>query len=197
MAGLPLLRVRYHEIEPLFTCDSFLSYLVDIIVRYKRTDASKGYSSYDEIRRHDLGDLQLLQNRLAQRHCMIPSDRAAETSTARFVYKFGPPGITTSETDTKYKGKLVVCRGNRSHKPKESLVAHRISKELTLRTHYPTIAEPRPPDGSDLEAYVKWLEKKPLYTNLPGVTWLYVAWNILEGLCLKQLLTDAEEHKLV
>jgi hypothetical protein len=59
------------------------------------------------------------------------------------------------------------------------------------------IAEPRPPDGSDLEAYVKWLEKKPLYANLPGVMWLYVVWNILEGLCLKQLLTDVEEHKLV
>jgi hypothetical protein len=43
---------------------------------------------------------------------------------------------------------------------------------------------------------VKWLEKEPLYVNLPGVRWLYVAWNILEGLCLKQLLTDAEEHKL-
>ena len=76
-------------------------------------------------------------------------------------------------------------------------MAHRISKELTLRTHYRTLAEPRPPDGSDLEAYVKWLEKGLLYTNLPGVRWLYVAWNILEGLCLKQLLADAEERKLL
>jgi len=128
---------------------------------------------------------------------VIPSDRAAETSTARFVYEFRPPGITTSETDAKYKSDLVVYRLDRSLMPKEWPVARRISKELTLRTHYRTIAEPRPPDGSDLEAYVKWLEKKPLYTNLPGVTWLYVAWNILEGLCLKQVLTDAEEHKLV
>jgi hypothetical protein len=76
-------------------------------------------------------------------------------------------------------------------------VAHRITKELTLRTHYRTIAELRPPDGSDLGVYGKWLEKEPLYANLPGVRWLYVAWNILEGLCLKQLLTDAEEHKFV
>jgi Protein of unknown function (DUF2726) len=196
LAGLPLLRVRYPEIEPLFTRDSFLSYIVEVILRYKTTDERKGYSPYDEIRRHDLGDVQRLRDQLAKNHRMIPSDRAAETPTARFAYEFGPPGHTSSETDSKYKSELVVRRVNRFLTPKQWPVAHRISKELALRTHYRTTAEPRPPDSSDLEAYVKWLEKKPLYhPDLPGVRWLYVAWNILEGLCLKQLLLDAEGYK--
>jgi hypothetical protein len=52
--GLPLLRVRYEEIQPLFTHDSFLSYLANVILRYKTTDERKEYSPYDEIRRHDL-----------------------------------------------------------------------------------------------------------------------------------------------
>ncbi len=196
IAGLPLLRVRYQEIQPLFTRESFLSYLVNVILRYKTADERRGYSPYDEIRRHDLGDVQRLRDQLAKNHCMIPSDRAAETPTAKFAYEFGPLGHTSSETDSKYKSELVVRRVNRFPTPKEWPVAHRISKELMLRTHYRMIAEPRPPDSSDLEAYVKWLEKKPLYhPDLPGVRWLYVAWNILEGLCLKQLLLDAEGYK--
>jgi hypothetical protein len=76
-------------------------------------------------------------------------------------------------------------------------LAHRISKELTLRIQYRTTGEPRPPDSSDQKVHVKWLEKKPLYhPYIPGVNWLYVAWNILEGLCLKQLLSDAEGRKV-
>lgn len=199
MGGLPLLRVRYQEIEPLFTRESFLSYIVEVILRYKTTDERKGYSPYDEIRRHDLGDVQRLRDQLAKNHCMTPSDRAAETPTAKFAYGFDPPAAdyASSETDAKYKSHLVVYRVNRFLTPKEWPVAHRISKELMLRTHYRTTAEPRPPDSSDLGAYVKWLEKKPLYhPDLPGVRWLYVAWNILEGLCLKQLLSDAEGSKL-
>ena len=68
-------------------------------------------------------------------------------------------------------------------------------KELMLRTGYKSTAEPRP-NEPDWEAWAKWLEKKPFHSNIPGVCWLYVASNILEAICLKQLLIDAERGKL-
>ena len=78
-----------------------------------------------------------------------------------------------------------------------------ISKTLSLRTHYRATAAPRPPwpsglfDITALEAYVGWLETEPWYfPDLPGISWLLVAWNLLEGLCLKQLFNDAAEGRL-
>jgi hypothetical protein len=101
--------VRYQEIERLFTRDSFLSYVVEVVLWYKTVDERKGYSPYDEIRRHDLGDIQRLRDQLAKKHYMIPSDRAAETSTAKFAYSFnlGAADHASTETDTKHESHLI------------------------------------------------------------------------------------------
>lgn len=204
LAGLPLLRVRYQEIEPLFTRDSFLSYVVEVIVRYKTAHEKRGYSPYDEIRRHDLADIQRLREQLAKDHCMVPSDRVAQTVNAEFAYDFGPPvaDYASSGTDAIYKGDLILYPVSKSRMPNEWPVIYRVSKEITLRTHYRTTAEPGPPlpkDSFDLaatEACLKWFATARYRPDLPGVYWLYVAWTILEGLCLKQLLVDAEGGKL-
>ena len=198
MAGLPLLRVRHQEIQPLFTSgSSFLSYIVEIVRRYKMTDEARGYSPYHEIQRHDLAEIQRLRDKLAKKYSMFSSELAAKTPRARFAYEFGPPGAdyASSETDVRFKSSLVLHRMSGSLPPKKWPAVHCISKELMLRTGYKTTAERRPIEP-DLEAWAKWLEKKPFYSNIPGVHWLYVAWNILEAICLKQLLIDAEEGKL-
>jgi hypothetical protein len=205
MAGLPLLRVRNQEIQPLFTRDSFLSYLVDVILRYKTADERKGYSPYDEIRRHDLTDIRMLRDLLAKKHHMIPSDGAVRTPTAKFAYEFHPGGAdyASSETDAIYEGQIVLSRLSPSLTPKKWPVVRRISKKLRLRTSYRTTTAPRPPLPKGIfdpsaEAYLKWLETDPWYRpDLPGVNWLYMAWNILEALCLKQLLVDADSGELL
>ncbi len=159
MAGLPLLRVRYQEIQPLFTGDSFLSYIVEIVLRYKRAHEARGYSPCDEIRRHDLAEVQRLRNQLAKKYSMFSSELAAKTPRARFAYEFGPPGAdyASSETDARYKSSLVLYRVSGSLPPKKWPAVHRISKELMLRTGYKTTTEPRPIEP-DWEAWAKWLE---------------------------------------
>ncbi len=217
MGGLPLLRVRYDEIKPLFARDSFLSYLVEVILRYKRVHEKKEYAppsdpdefterEYDEIRRHDLPNIWWLENELAKKHAILRSERATEAAPlARFAFEFrlGASDYASVETDAIHEGHLVLRQVERTLPVEKWSVMHKISKTLSLRTHYRTTPEPRPPwpknsfDLLALQAYVKWLETEPWYIPaLPGINWLYVAWNILEGLCLSQLLADAGAGKL-
>jgi hypothetical protein len=199
MAGLPLLRVRYRDVEPLFKRDTFLSNVIDVVLRYQNSLECPEYSkTYGEIARHDLPDIQRLRDRLARRHrigCLHPTDGS------EFVYQFnlGTSDYGSSETDEIHEGHMVLLRVAASVPAEEWPVAHRISKVLSLTTHYRTTEEPRPAwpkDGFDLasmQAYVKWLETDPWYfPDVPGVNWFYVAWNVPEALCVKQLLADAD-----
>jgi hypothetical protein len=44
-----------------------------------------------------------------------------------------------------------------------------------------------------MEEHLQWFQEEPfLFIDLPGVNWDYVAWNILEFFCLKQLLAEVE-----
>lgn len=211
-AALPLLRVRDKEVEPLFTRDSFLSYIVEVVLRYKSLQFLKNYarnpdqpteSGVDEIHRHTLLDVQRLQNELAQKHRMFHQAAEADSALSEFDFFPGAVDYSSSDTDGIYDGHLTLSRVERTQPRPRWPVIHRISKSISLRTHYRTTAEPRPPWPKDsldlpaLEAHVKWLETDPWYSpDIPGISWLYVAWNLLEGLCLRQLLHDADAGKV-
>ena len=112
---------------------------------------------------------------------------------------------TTSQATltVSYHGQLVLFRIQPGAPSDAWPIVEMISKTLSLRTHYRATDGPRPPwptdflDVAALEAYVSWLEAEPWYApDLPGISWLLVAWNVLEGLCLRHLLSNADEGKL-
>jgi hypothetical protein len=73
MSGLPILRVRSGEVEPLFRRDSFLSYVVDVILQYEVEEKSHAQSVIADIRRHDLADVRRLRYELAAKHHVLPA----------------------------------------------------------------------------------------------------------------------------
>lgn len=204
MSGLPLLRIRSREVEPLFRRDSFLSYLVEIILHHE-TAQEPAPSWISDVRRHDLADVRRLRHELARKHRVVAEARASEIPGALFAYDFtpGPVDYKSDDTDNIYHGQLVLHRIQQGEPSDTWPVLETISKTLSLRTHYRATDAPRPPwprDFSDVAAlaeYVRWLEADPWYVpELPGVSWLLVAWNVLEGLCLRHLLNTADEGKL-
>jgi len=205
MSGLPLLRIRSGEVEPLFKRDSFLSYLVDIIVQYQAEGMKRAPSLLADIRRHDLDDVRRLQNELAVKHRVVAVARTGEVPGASLAYDFtmGAVDYSSSDTDGVYHGQLVLHHIQQGAPSDTWPVIGSISKSLSLRTHYRATDAPRPPwprnilDTAAFEEHIRWLETEPWYVpDLPGVSWLLVAWNVLEGLCLRDLLNRAEEGKL-
>ncbi len=205
MSGLPMLRVRSGEIEPLFRRDSFLSYVVDVVLQCEAAGKNRAESEIAHIRRHDLPDVRRLRYELASKHRLVPAARAATVPGAELAYEFslGEVDYQSSDTDGLYHGQLVLSRIQPGASADAWPVLKTISKTLSLRTHYRATDGPRPPwpigffHISGLEAYVRWLETEPWYVpDLPGISWLLVAWNVLEGLCLKHLLNDAAEGGL-
>lgn len=203
MAGLPLIRLRQTDVEPLYTRDSLLSYLVEVILAYKaeHEGAGQALAERNELKRHRLLEVWRMKNTLATRHRVV-DEAESRRKDAEFIYGFAPAGARWGDDagDT-YEGQLTVCRVGTSTSDSTRGV-HVISKSLTLRTHYKATAEARPPWPKDsfdleaLEAQAKWLETDPWYTPaLPGVNWLYVASNLLQVLCLKQLLSDFEASR--
>lgn len=204
MSGLPILRVRSGEVEPLFRRDSFLSYIIDVIVQYE-AEGKNHEPSLADIRRHDLADIRRLQYELAAKHHVVPAARAADVPAAELAYDFslGAVDHQSSDTDSIYCGELILRRIQPGASWDAWPLLEVISKTLSLRTHYRVTDGPRPPwprdffDLEALEAYVRWLETEPWYApNLPGISWMLVAWNVLEGLCLKHVLSDAVEGKV-
>lgn len=215
MAGLPLLRIRYDDIETLFTRDSFLSYIVEIIIKYKTLHEKKSYNlpdldtftekDYDEMHRHEIQGVRELEMELARKHRIFSLEQARMVGNVKYAFEFsiGASDWASSETDEIHEGHLLLWRVDVKLPSDKWLAIHKILKTLQLRTHYRTTDEPMPTwpkNSGDLEAlenYVKWLERDPWYFPvLPGVNWLYVAWNLLEGLCIKQLLRDVDTDAL-
>ncbi len=112
MSGLPILRVRSGEVEPLFRRDSFLSYVVDVILQYEVEGKNHAESVIADIRRHDLADVRRLQYELAAKHHVLPAAWAAKVPGAQLAYDFslGAVDYQSSDTDGIYHGRLVLRR---------------------------------------------------------------------------------------
>lgn len=210
--ALPLLRVPYQDIKPQFKMDDFLSYIVGVALTYKIAHEKKRYASpqhlneltereFDDISRHDLPKIRRLRQRLARKNRIVDICEVDKMTEAKFALDFnlGASHYGWTDTDDKFEGHLVLYQVDRSKPSREWAIARRISETLTLRTSYSTTEEPRPPwpkhefDLPAMQAYVKWLESEPMYfPDIPGIRWPYVAWNILEALCLAQLLDEAK-----
>jgi hypothetical protein len=205
MSGLPILRVRSGEVEPLFRRDSFLSYVVEVLLQYDVEGKNQVQPLIADIQRHDLADIRRLRYELAAKHHVVSTTRAANVPEAELAYDFSPGAVDyeSSDTDSMYHGQLVLRRIQPGVPAGAWPVLAMITKTLSLRTHYRTTDKPRPPSPRDfadlaaVEAYVRWLETEPWYApDFPGLSWLLVAWNLLEGLCLRHLVNDATEGKL-
>jgi hypothetical protein len=120
-----------------------------------------------------------------------------------YDFTLGAVDYQSSDTDGVYHGQLVLYGVQQGEASDSWPVIGTISKSLNLRTHYRATDAPRPPwprdffDIAAFEEYIRWLEAEPWYVpDLPGVSWLLVAWNVLEGLCLRDLLNSAQEGRL-
>ena len=155
--------------------DSFLSYIVQVVLRYKNDPKRDVEGS--EFTRHDLAEIPRLEYSL-KKLSVFGRQHGAQVSDARFVfdYALGGSDHATSETDAIYDGHLTLRQVSNGPGSEVGPIIHKISKRLHLTTHYRTTKEPRPPfpkDNMDVAAikeYVDWLEAEPWYMpRIPGV----------------------------
>jgi hypothetical protein len=210
MAGIPLLRVGSKNIQPLLGKTSFLSYVLQILLRYKEEHEGKNYiapedpdifteEEYDEICRHNLPEVRMLRSQLADDYGIVNIyDSRSSVSRLAYSFQLGRSDYAKTETSAEHEGVLVLRAVNPSiSAPEEWPIVRQISRKISLRLSYRTNSQPRPPwpkgplDIESMESHLRWMQTEPLFfLSLPGVNWDFVASNILEHICLKQLLAE-------